>query len=271
MKILITGANGMLGMDLCPILEKKGYSVIKTDIHNLDITDSNSCSFFFTKEIPDLVIHCAAYTNVDKAEEDFSSAEKINSQGTENIAKICAKNDIALVYISTDYVFDGNKLEPYTPIDSTNPINNYGKTKLFGEEKVKKYCKKYYIIRTSWLYGKYGKNFIETMISLRNKNELTIINDQVGCPTWTIELAQGIIEIFNKYPYGTYHICGDGETSWYNFAKEIFSNLNTPIKLIPCSSENYPSKAKRPKYSVMKSDIPCKNWKLALKEYLALR
>lgn len=271
MKILVTGANGMLGQDLCPILEDNGYEVIETDIHNLDVTNIETCENFISLEKPDFVIHCAAYTNVDKAEKDIESAELINVIGTQNIAKICQKNKITLVYISTDYVFDGTKKEPYIPEDKPNPINHYGLTKLKGEKNVKKYCDKYYIIRTSWLYGHYGKNFVETMLSLVHKEELKVVNDQIGCPTWTVDLANGIVEIIKNCDFGTYHVCGEGETSWYEFAKEIFSQENLNVNTKPCSTEEYPSIANRPKYSALKNNKLCRNWKIALKNYLALR
>jgi len=285
MKILVTGANGMLGQDLCPVLEDVGFYVIETDKENLDITDKEMVENVISSIKPDMVIHCAAYTNVDKAEEDLAAAELINTAGTENIAKACAKIDATMVYISTDYVFDGTKAEPYLPCDETNPQSNYGLTKLKGEEAVKKYCEKYYIARTSWLYGHYGKNFVETMINLAEKaaavnqkdssalpqnDVIKVVDDQIGCPTWTIELANGILKLLSK-PFGIYHICGSGQTSWYGFAKEIFSQTGLDVNIKPCATEEFPRPAKRPAYSVMDNDGLCRNWKVALKDYLALR
>ncbi len=268
MKALVTGAKGMLGQDLCPILEDNGYEVVETDIHNLDIT--KDCTEFILDVKPDLVVHCAAYTNVDKAEEDLDTAKLINVTGTENIAKACAQAGAVIVYISTDYVFNGEKAEPYNTDDIPNPLNNYGLTKLQGEEAVKKYCEKYYIARTSWLYGHHGKNFVETMIALADKPELKVVDDQIGCPTWTIELANGIIKVLDK-PFGTYHVCGSGYTSWYGFAKEIFEQEGLKVNLKPCTTEEFPRPAKRPKFSVMNNDNLTRNWKSALKDYLALR
>lgn len=270
MKILVTGAKGMLGQDLCPILEDVGAFVIETDVDTLDITKGDAVEQALTDIHPDMVIHCAAYTNVDKAEEELETAKLINVTGTENIAKICGKLDIPLVYISTDYVFDGTKTEPYAPDDTTNPLNNYGLTKLQGEEAVKKYCEKYYIARTSWLYGHYGKNFVETMISLAGKDELKVVDDQIGCPTWTVELANGILKLLSK-PYGTYHVCGSGSTSWYGFAQEIFKQTGLNVKLKPCTTEEFPRPAKRPQYSVMANENICRNWQVALHDYLELR
>lgn len=268
LKALVTGAKGMLGQDLCPILEDNGYEVVETDIHNLDIT--KNCDDFILNEAPDLVIHCAAYTNVDKAEEDLDGARLINVVGTENVAKACAKCGATLVYISTDYVFDGNKSEPYEPNDTPNPLNNYGLTKLQGEEAVKKYCEKYYIARTSWLYGHHGRNFVETMLSLADKPELKVVDDQVGCPTWTVELANGIVKLLDR-DFGVYHVCGSGKTSWHGFAKEIFKQEDLNVNLKPCTTEEFPRPAKRPKYSVMANNGICRDWRLALKDYLSLR
>ena len=271
MKVLVTGAKGMLGQDLCPILEDNEYDVIETAIHNLEITNLENINKVINKETPEIIIHCAAYTNVDKAEEDLENAKKINVLGTKNLAKICGEKDITLVYISTDYVFDGEANTPYLPNSPTNPINNYGLTKLEGEEAVKKYCKKYYIARTSWLYGHHGKNFVETMLSFADKPELKVVNDQIGCPTWTIELANGIIKLIQNEEYGTYHVCGSNSTSWYGFAKEIFAQTNKNVNLQPCSTEEFPRAARRPKYSIMENNKICRDWKLALKDYLALR
>lgn len=271
MKILVTGANGMLGQDLCPILEDEGYEVVETDINNLDITDFKMVEEVLSKENPDIVVHCAAYTNVDKAEEDIETARLINSKGTENLAKVCGKNNITIVYISTDYVFDGNGKEPYKSTDKTSPLNNYGLTKWEGEEAVRKYCSKHFITRTSWLYGIHGKNFVETMLSLADKPELKVVDDQVGCPTWTVELSNGIVKLLKEADYGTYHVCGSGQTSWYGFAKEIFELGGKKVNLLPCTTDEFPRPARRPAYSVMDNNKICRNWKTALKNYMELR
>ncbi len=271
MKILVTGAKGMLGQDLCPVLEDENYEVIETSIENLDITDINQVKNTLSEEKPDIVIHCAGYTNVDLAETEKELATKINVTGTENIAKCCANNDITLVYISTDYVFDGTKKEPYTPEDIPNPLNHYGQTKLEGELAVQEYCKKYYIVRTSWLYGHHGKNFVETMIALAGKPKVKVVDDQVGCPTWTMDLSEGILDLIQEnLDYGIYHICGSGYTTWYEFAKEIYKNLKLNVNLKPCKTENFPRHAKRPQFSAICNGI-YRNWKIALKDYLKLR
>ncbi len=271
-KVLVTGAKGMLGQDLCPTLEDVGFETIETDIDNLDITDEKQVETFFETTKPDAVVHCAAYTKVDLAETESDLAMKINGFGTENLAKACAKLDIPMVYVSTDYVFDGTKEGAYLPTDETCPISVYGKTKLQGEQAVQKYCNKFYITRTSWLYGLHGKNFVETMLSLADKPELKVVDDQVGCPTWTQELADGITKLLTtKVPYGIYHVCGSGKTSWYNFAKEIFELAGKKVNLKPCTTAEYPTPAKRPANSVMDNGKICRPWKTALKDYMNLR
>lgn len=275
MKVLVTGAKGMLGQDLCPIFEKDGYEVIPTDYDTLDITDENAVNKTVDEIKPDIIVHCAAYTNVDKAEGDYEGAYKLNVAGAKNVAAAAAHNNAIMVYISTDYVFDGEKNSPYLPSDKPNPINAYGKTKYLGEVEVQKYCKKFYIARTAWLYGIKGKNFVETMISLSSKMpSLKVVDDQTGSPTWTYELINGILKLLKNEPFGIYHVSGTGETSWYGFAKEIFEKENIKTDLAPCTTEEFPRDAKRPKYSYMKNEnglVLTRDWKLALADYLKQR
>ena len=272
MKVLVTGATGMLGSDLCPMLEDAGFDVIETTIEELDITDEQNVKDLLNDVKPDYVIHCAAYTNVDKAEEEPDKAENVNGTATKYIARACKANEAVLIYISTDYVFDGTKNTPYVPGDKTNPINAYGLSKLHGEQAVEENCDRYYILRTSWLYGHHGKNFVETMISLADKPEVKVVNDQIGCPTWTVDLADAIISFIDEDPeYGIYHACGGGSTTWYDFAKEIYNQAGLNVNLKPCTTEEFPRQAKRPKYSIMDNDGLLRDWKLALKEYLELR
>ena len=270
-KVLVTGAYGMLGEDLCPVLENKGYDVVETDVDIMDITSPTSIEKMFSLEKPDIVIHCAAYTNVDKAEEDIKTARLINVNGTENVAKACSKYNATMVYISTDYVFGGQGNKPYKPNDKTAPLNNYGLTKWEGEEAVRKNLEKYFICRTSWLYGHYGRNFVETMISLADKPELKVVDDQVGCPTWTVDLSEAIVKIIETKPYGTYHTCGGGSTSWYGFAEEIFKQAGLNVNLKPCTTDEFPRPAKRPAYSIRDNGGLLRGWKQALKNYMAMR
>jgi len=272
-KILVTGANGMLGQDLCPILEQNGYQVVRTDVDTLDITDLEQVERIIKQYAPDLVIHCAAYTNVDKAESDPDTAFLINAQGTENIAKICADQDIVLIAISTDYVFAGTATKPYLPNAARNPVGIYAKSKAEGEVAIEKYCQKYYILRTSWLYGHKGKNFIETIIGLTQKlPEIKVIADQFGCPTWTVDLANAILALIkDSKNYGIYHFCGAGQTSWYGLACEAARLLGVNAKINPCTTEEYPLPAKRPKYSVMDNAGVLRDWREALEDYIKLR
>ncbi len=273
MKVLVTGAGGMLGQDLCPLLEDEGYDVIETRSKTMDITAKEKVLEVFAEQAPDLVIHCAAYTNVDGAEEDFETALLINEKGTENVAIAAEKANIPIVYISTDYVFDGTADKPYKPDDKPNPVDNYGLSKLKGEEAVKKHCKKHYIIRTSWLYGHHGKNFVETMISLGKKMpEVRVVDDQVGCPTWSVALSEAIIKLLeDEADFGTYHVCGSGKTSWYGFTKEIFKLAGIKTPVIPVTTAEFPRPAKRPAYSVMENGGICPDWKVSLRQYMELR
>ncbi len=273
MKVLLTGANGMLGQDMAKLFREKGYELILTDIHNLDITDKNAVAATISKDKPNIVVHCAAYTNVDGAESDKATAFKINGTGSENLSSAAAENNIPIVYISTDYVFDGTKNSPYQPNDKVAPINVYGDSKLAGEIAVKKHNPSHYICRTSWLYGHQGKNFVETMIQLgSSKDELKVVDDQVGCPTWTVDLAKAVLYLIeNKMQYGVYHTCGGGSTSWYGFAKKIFELEKININLMPCNTDEFPRPANRPRYSIMDNQNLCRDWVKALEGYLSLR
>ena len=272
-QVLVTGANGMLGQDLCPILDQNGYDVIPTDYQEMDITDLNQVESFIDENTPGFIIHCAAYTNVDKAEEDKDNAFLINEKGSENLAKVSGERNIPIIAISTDYVFDGTASQPYTPLDKTNPINIYGESKLAGEKAIQKYNPPPYIARPSWLYGIHGKNFVETMLSLAEKiPQLKVVNDQIGCPTWTVALSYGILKLFReKMPYGIYHLCGSGYTSWHGFAAKIFELSNIDKTVIPCTTEEFPRPASRPKYSVMDNRGLLPEWEDSLKNYLQLR
>lgn len=270
--VLVTGANGMLAQDLCPMLEDAGFEVIETGKDELDITNEMQVHKVISEVNPDFVLHCAAYTNVDKAEEEPETTELINAKGAEYTAKACKSNNAVMVYISTDYVFDGTKNTPYEHNDKTNPSTVYGMSKLHGEQYVQKYCPQSYIVRTSWLYGHHGRNFVETMISLAEKPEIKVVDDQIGCPTWTVDLSDTIISLIDeKQPFGIYHACGAGQTSWYGFSKEIFRLMNLNVNLKPCTTEEFPRPAKRPKYSVLANQCGMRDWKEALKEYIELR
>lgn len=271
--IILTGAKGMFGQDAVKIFSENGYKVIPVDIEDFDITDESSVNSYFESLNCDFVLHAAAYTNVDMAETEKEKAFLINSKGTENLAKVSAEKNIPIIYISTDYVFDGEKNKPYLSDDNTNPQSVYGASKLEGELAVKKYNPSHFIARTSWLYGRNGKNFVETMINLSKTNPvLKVVNDQTGCPTWTFDLAEGIIKLIkNKNPYGIYHICGSSFTSWYGFAKKVFELENINIEILPVTTDEFPRPAKRPRFSVMENNNICRNWEESLAMYLKSR
>ena len=277
MKILITGANGLLGHELASVL--KDHSLILLSHSQLDISNSDSVNKEIDSHSPDIIINSAAYTQVDLCESNYDLAFSSNATGPKNLAIKCKQLNIPLIHISTDYVFEGNqeKNSPLEETDKLGPKTVYGKTKLEGEKLVMENCDKYFILRTAWLYGE-GKNFVKTMIGLSKKNkELKVVNDQVGCPTYAKDLAKAIKEIIYKKSekYGIYHVTNKGEVSWYEFAKKIFEIKKIEIKVNPCTSEEFPRPAPRPHYSVLNNQkwinagfTPLRNYEEALKEYL---
>jgi dTDP-4-dehydrorhamnose reductase len=279
MKVLVTGSAGMLAKDLIPLLSKRGHEVIAPPEDKLDITNLKVVKDVVDKLTPELVTNCAAYTNVDGAEKQEHQALIVNGLGVQNLCLLCQEHDIPLVHFSTDYVFDGTKPSPYTIYDQTNPINAYGRSKLLGEKYVMWLLTKFYLIRTSWLFGLQGKNFIETMLELGQKQkQVSVVNDQRGCPTWTRHLAEATISLMETGHYGIYHVTNSEPTTWFDFTKEIFrlSGINTAVT--PVTTEQYPRPARRPANSVLDHfplkevigrDMP--SWKEALREYLAQR
>lgn len=258
MKVLIIGSNGMLGHDLVNILSKEN-DIITTTHDTLDITDIKKTILTIEEIKPDIVINSAAYTAVDAAESNEDLAYHVNVLGTRNIAVACQKIGAALVYICTDYVFDGTKGESYREYDTTNPLSVYGKTKYLGEVYIRDLLDKFYIVRTSWLYGYNGPNFITTMLNLaKNHDSLNVVSDQIGCPTYTVDLAIAINELIKEPNYGIYHITNSDSCSWYEFALEIFKNAGIEINVNPVTTEEYGSPAPRPKYSVLENY----NWKM---------
>jgi dTDP-4-dehydrorhamnose reductase len=280
MKILVTGAKGMLGRDLVPLLEEAGHQVTATDIDELDITVVPQIEEAVKAAEPDLIINCAAYTQVDKAEEEPKRAFWINEKGSENIALVCRQAGIDLCYLSTDYVFNGEKKGFYTSDDKTEPINVYGASKLAGENAIRKLWDRHYIIRTSWLYGKNGKNFVNTILDLAKKqDEIKVVDDQVGSPTWTVSLSRVMSKIIGTGRYGIFHVTDetDGGISWYRFAQEIMRLARLDCRVVPVRSSEFPRPARRPKNSVLDLsavkaffDKEIADWQESLEEFLRL-
>lgn len=272
MKILITGCNGMLGHDLQK--EFADYDLVCVDKDELDITNFIQAEKIVKKYKPDYIINAAAYTDVDGCETNKDVCMKVNAEGPGNLAKICKQEGIVLVHYSTDYVFNGEKQDGYDEnYDKIDPISVYGESKALGERLIKENTDKYYILRIAWLYGKNGKNFVDTMIDLsKNKNELKVVNDQTGSPTYTKDVAKQTRYIVDNNPdYGIYHTSNEGNCTWYDFAKKIFEIKNINIKINPVKTEEFSRPAKRPKYSILlNTKLPkIRSWDEALKEYLA--
>lgn len=298
-KVLVTGVNGQLGYDVVRELDKRGYEAIGVDREVMNLTNSEEIRRVMNDISPDGVIHCAAYTAVDAAEDNIELCERVNALAVKDIAKCAKYLDIPMIYISTDYVFNGMKginqnnvdevaytiednnickecyLE-YTEDDKVNPINVYGRTKYEGEMYVRDILDKHYIVRISWVFGENGNNFIDTMLRLsKDRDELNVIDDQVGSPTYTKDLAPLLVDMLESDRYGTYHATNDGYCSWYEFAKEIFDVAGVNIKVNPITTDMYPTKAKRPFNSKMSKEKlknnnfrTLRSWKSAVKDYI---
>lgn len=287
MKVLTTGANGQLGRAIYGILKTENVTLVSTDyvipemetlfpIQFLDITDEDAVMELIQREKPDIIINCAAHTQVDLCETEEEKAYQINAAGPRNLAKAARSVDAKLVQVSTDYVFEGNGQKPYVESDPTNPVSAYGRTKLAGEEAVQKEWDKVFIVRTAWLYGD-GKNFVKTMLNLsENYKEIRVVNDQYGTPTTALELAKMIWFIVQTERYGIYHATCEGSTSWYEFAKEIFKAFGKEVTVHPVTTAEYNAKAARPAYSVLENhklntetEYRMKDWQAALNDYVA--
>lgn len=280
-KILVTGAKGQLGKKIIELMSNN-YDLILTDSDTMDITDMEQVTSVFAKEKPDYVIHAAAYTQVDKAEDNAEICHKVNTEGTKNVALACKEMGALLIYISTDYVFDGEKNAPYVETDSPKPLSVYGETKYQGEEEIRKACDQYYILRSSWIFGELpknhpGTNFVETITKLsKEEKDLNIINDQIGSPTYTKDLVEIIEALIGQRPaFGIYHVSGNGECSWYDFAKEIIRQTGSSKKIAPIKSLQYHQSAARPHYSYLSKEkiekalsFKVRNWQSMLQEYL---
>lgn len=276
MKVLVTGVKGQLGFDVMRELEKRGIEGIGVDIDEMDITDAQSVDEVITKVCPDAVIHCAAYTAVDAAEENVEVCRKVNVDGPQNIAAVCKKLDIKMLQVSTDYVFNGTGTRPWEPDDKPEPASVYGETKYGGELAVTETLSKYFIVRIAWVFGVNGKNFVKTMLNLaKNHDCLTVVNDQFGSPTYTYDLSRLLVDMIMTDKYGIYHATNEGFISWYDFAVAIFKEAGIEMDVKPVTSAEYAAKAKRPENSRMSKDkldacgferLP--KWEDALKRYI---
>lgn len=280
-RILVTGSNGQLGAEFRYLASNyKDFEFIFTDVEELDITDFIAVSDYFSENNFDYCINCAGYTAVDQAEDELEKAFLINAAAVENLAKICEGHQTHLIHISTDYVFDGTSKRPYKEDDQVSPQSVYGFSKLEGEEAVLKYATKAIIIRTAWLCSQFGRNFVKTMLKLgKEKTQLKVVNDQIGSPTYAEDLAKAILEIISKpgkfKSSEIYHYSSMGSISWYIFAKEIIDMAGLNCKIIPVNSTEYPTKAKRPAYSVLDKSkiihdfgIEIPEWNFGLKKLI---
>lgn len=256
MKVLVTGVKGQLGYDVVRELEKRGHAAVGVDIDEMDITDAAAVERVLTETQPEAVIHCSAFTAVDRAEDETELCRRVNVEGTKNIAKICKKLDCKILYLSTDYIFSGDGERPWEPDDEASPLNAYGQSKYDGELALKKYVEKYFIVRISWVFGINGNNFIKTMLRLGRENgAVKVVDDQIGSPTYTYDLSRLLVDMIESDRYGAYHATNEGICSWYEFAKEIFraAGMND-VSVTPVKSGEFPVKAKRPKNSRMSKE-----------------
>ncbi|HJC66782.1 MAG TPA: dTDP-4-dehydrorhamnose reductase [Candidatus Enterocloster excrementigallinarum] len=277
MKVFVTGVKGQLGYDVMNELARRGLERIGVDVEEMDITDAGACERVIKEAAPDAVIHCAAYTAVDAAEDNRDLCHMVNGEGTKHIAKVCGELDIPMMYISTDYVFNGQGERPWEPDDHREPLNVYGLTKYEGEIAVEQLLKKYFIVRIAWVFGLNGKNFIKTMLRLgKERGAVSVVDDQIGSPTYTYDLARLLVDMIQTDRYGRYHATNEGLCSWYEFACEIFRQAGMDeVKVTPVDSASYPAKAKRPFNSRMSKEKLTENgferlpsWQDALGRYL---
>lgn len=277
MKVLVTGAKGQLGTDLMNELAKRGIDAVGVDVEEMDITDAGACRRVISGSGADAVIHCAAYTAVDAAEDNVELCRKINGQGTRNVAMACREAGTKMMYISTDYVFDGQGTRPWEPDDERHPLNVYGQAKYEGELAVEELVEHFFTVRIAWVFGVAGKNFIKTMLRLgREHGAVSVVDDQVGSPTYTYDLARLLVDMVQTDRYGRYHATNEGECSWYQFAVEIFRQAGMgDVKVTPVSSEQFKAKAKRPSNSRMSKEKLTENgfdrlpsWQDALGRFL---
>lgn len=276
MRVLVTGVKGQLGHDVVLELEKRGMEAIGVDIDEMDVTDASEVDRVIKEAAPDAVIHCAAYTAVDAAEDNEATCRRVNADGPRNIAKVCRDLDVKMLQVSTDYVFSGQGERPWEPEDEKEPQSVYGQTKYEGELAVQELLEKYFIVRIAWVFGIHGQNFVKTMLRLAETHDtLRVVNDQFGSPTYTHDLARLLVDMILTDKYGVYHATNEGDCSWYEFACAIFKEAGLSVNVIPVTTEEYGARAKRPANSRMNKDkltqmgferLPA--WQDALRRYL---
>lgn len=275
-RVVVTGAKGQLGTEVVERFRRMEWDVHGYGKDELDITDAQQVTSMLEYIRPHVVVHAAAYTKVDEAEKEKEQAFLINAYGTRNVAVAAEKVGAKLVYVSTDYVFDGKRKEPYDEFASPHPINVYGKSKLAGEHMVRDFHSKFFIVRTSWVFGAHGSNFVKTMLRLaKEKEEIFVVDDQCGCPTYAVDLARSIYELVQTEKYGLYHISNTGQCSWYEFAQAIFTEACVNVRVQRCRTEDYPRLAARPSYSALDHMAlrlngfkPLRHWREALQQFL---
>jgi dTDP-4-dehydrorhamnose reductase len=275
LRVLVTGANGQLGRELM-LRSDPAYELWGFGRDELDITDLAQCRAVLEQVRPHAVIHCAAYTAVDRAETDADGAYRVNAAGSRNIAIAACEVGAKLAFVSTDYVFDGRSTTPYNEYDRPNPLTVYGKSKLAGEQLVQSLHDRYFIVRTAWVYGAYGANFVRTMLRLGEAGgTVKVVSDQLGSPTYTADLAQLLLALVATEAYGIYHATNSGSCSWYEFAAAIFEESGLPARAEPCSTAEFPRPAPRPAYSVLDHSAirvsglpPMRHWREALRDFL---
>lgn len=275
-KYLVTGCKGQVGSAICNRLKQLNFDFVGLSHEKCDITNFEELASYVRCYKPNVIVHCAAYTDVEKAETNKEICYDINVNGTKNVVDVCRMFDSLLVYFSTDYIFNGLKMGCYTEEDSPDPINYYGYTKYLGEKIVETY-NRHYILRISWVFGENGKNFVKTMRSLsKTKNEIRVVNDQIGTPTYAKDIANNLLEIIKKADYGIYNLTNQGFCSWYEFAIAIFEKSHMDIKVLPVTSAEYCAKAKRPLNSKLSKDklvnnfnVVLPHWNDALDDYLS--
>jgi dTDP-4-dehydrorhamnose reductase len=275
-KLLVLGAGGMLGHDVVRAAAEANLDVVGLSHSELDVADAGAVASALSEQRPDAVVNCAAYTDVDGAESEPELAMSVNGDAAGQVARAAAAVEARVVYVSSDYVFDGAKGAPYIESDAPNPLSAYGRSKLAGEQATIAGNERHFVVRSSWLFGAHGRNFVGTMLGLGQElDEVVVVRDQVGCPTYTGHVSDAFVQLFDRDEYGIHHIAGGGHCSWYEFAEEIFKQAGVECRVLSCTTEEFPRPAPRPAYSVLGTEreraLYLPDWREGLAGYLAER